>query len=87
MYKILNILMFLTTIVFVFFVGKHYLSFENVENKNFNRKNVDQILKKKITNLPVLENDTNNIIEFNNSLEDITRNKKKRSFWELFRNK
>ena len=34
----------------------------------YNRSNVENILKKKISNLPVLENDTNTVIEFNDYL-------------------
>ena len=43
-------------------------------------------MKEKISDLPVLLNDTNNIIEFNNSLEENT-NEKKRSFWDLLKYK
>ena len=34
--------------------------------------------------LPILDNDTNNVIEFNTGFEN-ENNKKKRSFWELFK--
>ena len=40
--------------------------------------------KEKIKDLPVLLNDTDNVIEFNNSLGNKMTNEKKRSFWDLF---
>ncbi len=55
--------------------------------KKYNRQNIDQILKEKISDLPVLLNDTNNIIQFNDSFEDEIDDKKKRSFWNLLKNK
>ena len=39
----------------------------------------------KIFDLPVLKNDTNNVIEFNNSLKDDIEENKKRSFWNLLK--
>ena len=42
----------------------------------------------KTSGLPILKNDTNNIIEFNNSLEnEIDKYEKKRKFWDLLKNK
>ncbi len=83
--KILNTLMIIFVISFVFLIFKYYSSNENLKEKNFNRQNIDEILKEKISDLPVLQNDTNNIIEFNNSIEDNISDKK-RSFWDLLKN-
>ena len=85
MIKILNIIMFLVTIIFILSIYNYYSSNKNVDAKNYNRKNIDQILKEKIIDLPVLKNDTNNVIEFNNSLKDETEENKKRSFWDLIK--
>ena len=60
---------------------------KNIEFKDFKRSNIDQILREKIINLPVLNNDTGNVIEFNNSLENEINDSKKRSFWNLLKNK
>jgi len=87
MNKIINILMFLIIILFLFGITKYYLSNKNVDNYNFNRTNINEIIKQKTLNLPVLANDTNNVIEFNNSITKGTDNKKKRSFWDLLKNK
>ena len=85
MIKILNIIMFLLIIIFIFSIYNYYSSNKNIDAKNYNRKNIDQILKEKIIDLPILKNDTNNVIEFNNSLKDDIEENKKRSFWDLLK--
>ena len=87
MYKIINIFMIVLTIFFIFITFRYYLSNKNISNKDYNRVNIDEILKEKLDNLPVLKSDTNNVIEFNNSLENEINDNKKRSFWDLLRNK
>ncbi len=85
MYKIINF--FLIIIIFLFFLNtyKYYSSSKNIKNINLNRSNIEKILKTKITNIPVLENDTNNVIEFNSTFFDETQDKKKRKFWDLLK--
>ena len=85
MIKILNIIMFLLIIIFTLSIYNYYSSNKNIDAKNFNRKNIDQILKEKIIDLPILKNDTNNVIEFNNSLKNEIEDNKKRSFWDLIK--
>ena len=87
MHRILNtVLLFL---FFIFFLGvfKYYSSSNNVKTKGFNRSNINQILKEKISDLSVLDNDTNNVIDFNDSFESEIDEKKKRSFWNLLKDK
>ncbi len=79
--------MIFVIIIFIFTVFKYYSSNKNMSIKKYNRQNIDQILKEKISDLPVLLNDTNNIIQFNDSFEDEIDDKKKRSFWNLLKNK
>jgi len=87
MKKIINILMFLIIVFFFFGTFNFYSSSFNLDNKDYNRSNKNKILKEKISELPVLENDTSNVIEFNNSLESEIKSDKKRSFWDLLKNK
>ena len=87
MIKILNIIMFLLIIIFIFSIYNYYSSNKNVDAKNYNRENIDQILKEKIIDLPVLKNDTNNVIEFNNSIKNDIEENKKRNFWDLINKK
>ena len=84
MSKIVNALFFLIIFIFFFIIYNYYSSNKNINSKIYNRSNADQILKEKIKDLPVLFNDTDNVIEFNNSLDNIMINEKKRSFWDLF---
>ena len=77
--------MLLAIICFIFTIYKYYSSNININIKDYNRSNINEILKNKITNLPILANDTNNVIEFNNSIENKTNDKKKRSFWNLLK--
>ena len=87
MKNIINLL--LVTMIFLFFLNiiNYYLSEKNIKETNLNRININEILKKKSLNLPIIESDTENVIEFNNSLENELKNEKKRSFWDLLKNK
>ena len=87
MYKVFNILMIIIIMFFILFIYNYYSSNKNINTKNFNRLNIDQLLKEKISELPVLDNDTANVIEFNDSLETEFDSEKKRSFWNLLKNK
>ena len=79
--------MSLLVFFFIFKVFSFYSSNKNISFKNYNRSNIDLILQEKIKDLPSLANDTNNIIEFNDSFEEEDNSDKKRSFWELLNKK
>ena len=82
MYKKIKYIFFLVFFFnFVFFITKYYFSAENILSTNKSRSSylVTQNIDK--NNLPLLENDTNNIIIFKNNLE-VLKNKKKKRFWE-----
>mgnify|MGYP006872235666 CR=1 FL=1 len=73
-------------IVFFFFcIYSFYSSKNNLESKEFKRSNIDQIINKKISNLPILNNDTDNVIEFNDGFSNQIKNDKPRSFWNLLK--
>jgi hypothetical protein len=82
--KILNLIIFFFIIFFFFLVINEYLSDKNKKLINKNRLDIEKIINKNITNLPRLQNDTNNVIEFNNGYND-TDNKIKRNFWDLLK--
>ena len=42
---------------------------------------------KKISNLPILKNDTNNVIQFNDGFSNKIKDDKTRSFWNLLKSK
>ena len=55
MKKVINI--FLSCLILVFFLlaYKYYSSQKNIEAKDFNRKNIDEIINTKISNLMFLK--------------------------------
>ncbi len=79
--------MSLLIIFFMTGVSNFYFSNKNISLKDYNRSNIDLILKEKIRDLPILANDTNDILEFNDSFDEEKNNEKKRSFWELLNKK
>ena len=87
MFRALNTLILILILIFFFSIFKYYSSNKNINVKNFNRDNINQIINDKISNLPILPNDTNNIIEFNDSFNNQIKNNKSRSFWNLLKSK
>ena len=87
MKKVINI--FLSCLILVFFLlnYKYYSSQKNIEAKDFNRNNINEIINKKISNLPILKNDTNNVIQFNDGFSNKIKDDKPRSFWNLLKSK
>ena len=85
MYKVINFIFVIIIILFFFSIFKFYSSNNNVKKVNLNRTNIEDILKTKITNIPILENNTNNIIEFNSSFSEEIKNDEPRNFWNLFK--
>ena len=87
MSKIINLFFLFFILLFIFFTFKYYSSQKNIDAKDFNRKNIDEIINQKILNLPILENNTNNVIQFNDGYSNEIKNDKSRSFWDLLKSK
>ena len=85
MKKIVSIVFILLVIIFFGSTYKYYSSNKNIKNKEFNRNNINQLLNDKISNLPILKNDTDNVIEFNDGFSNEIKNDKPRSFWNLLK--
>ena len=85
MQKIISILFLILIIIFFGSIFKYYSSNKNIKNKEFNRNNIDQLLNDKISNLPILKNDTDDVIEFNDGFSNEIKNDKPRSFWNLLK--
>ena len=85
MSKIFNSFLIILILIFFFNIYSFYSSNKNLDSKEFNRKNIDQIINTKISNLPILKDDTNNVIEFNDGFSNEIKNNKPRSFWNLLR--
>ena len=85
MLKEIKYLIFVVIIVlFIFFTGKYYFSNENIKNSYRSYKNIDQKIKDYSKNLPLLKNDTENIIEYVKQTDK--KKKKKFNFWKLLEN-
>ena len=85
MNKIFNFFLVILILFFFFSIYSFYSSNKNLESKKFNRDNIDQIINEKISNLPILKSDTNNVIEFNDGFSNEIKNNKPRSFWNLLK--
>ena len=79
--KIKNIFFLVIFFTFIFLVTKYYFSEQNIIYTNKSRSSYLLKLVDGRNNLPVLENDTNNIIVYINDLEEFKKKRKKR-FWE-----
>jgi len=83
--KIFLFLIILLIILFFYFTVIYYFSEENIKNINLSRTTIQEKFDEKYSNLPFLDNDTNNVIEFNTGLN--LENKVKRNFWDLIKKK
>ena len=85
MLKEIKYLIFIVVIlVFIFFTGRYYFSDEYLKKSYRSYKNNDEKIKVYSKNLPVLENDTQNIIEY---VKQTNKDKKKKfNFWKLLEN-
>ena len=73
-----NIIFLMSFIIFTFLTINYYFSEENMVDINKSRSTYALTL---YNNLPLLRNDTNNIIVYKNDLEEFKKKRKKR-FWE-----
>ena len=79
--EIKYLLFILIIILFLFFSGKYYFSETNKKNSYRSLNSIDQKINIFAEKLPILENDTNNIIEY---VEQTNKKKKKKfNFWKL----
>tara|TARA_B100001778_G_C18014799_1_gene373890 strand:+ start:182 stop:445 length:264 start_codon:yes stop_codon:yes gene_type:complete len=82
MFKEIKYLIFLVVIfIFLFLVGKYYFSDINKKNSYRSLNNIDQKISLFSQNLPILKNDTLDIIEYVQNSNN--KKKKKYFFWDL----
>tara|TARA_B100001029_G_C14890051_1_gene354888 strand:+ start:384 stop:638 length:255 start_codon:yes stop_codon:yes gene_type:complete len=74
---------FLVIILFIFFSIKFYISDENKKKTFRNLSSLDKKINVYKTKLPIISNDTDNIVEYLNNEDN--SNKKKYYFWELLK--
>ena len=66
---------------------KYYSSNKNTQIRDFYRNNINDIINRKVSNLPILKNDTSDVIEFNDGFTNEIKHEKSRSFWDLLKSK
>ena len=85
MLKEIKYLIFVLVIsVFIFFTLKYYFSDTNKKKSYRSLNNINEQIAVYVKNLPVLEDDTKNIIEYVE--ENSNKKKKKFNFWKLLEN-
>ena len=82
MIKEIRYLIFILIIcLFLFLISRYYFSDANKKNSYRSLKNIDEKINTYVEKLPILEDDTKNIIEY---VEQSNNKKKKKfNFWNL----
>ena len=82
MLKEIKYLIFILIIcIFLFFTGRYYFSDTNKKNSYRSLNSIDEKIKIYAEKLPIIENDTKNIIEYTE--QNNTQKKKRFNFWKL----
>ena len=85
MLKEIKYLIFIIIIsLFIFLTGKYYFSDENIKKSYRSYKNINEKIKIYSKELPILENDTQDVIDYVKQTNKIK--KWKFNFWKLLEN-
>lgn len=79
-----NFLFFLIVLGFFFKIFEFYNSNVYIDRIIANRGNIEKLILEKNPKIPILKNDTDNVIEFNSGFQNEEK-KLKRKFWDLFK--
>ena len=79
--KIRNVFFLIIFFTFILLITKYYFSEKNIVFTNKSRASYVLSLHNDKNNLPILKNDTNNVIVYINDLEEF-KSKRKKRFWE-----
>ena len=85
MHKLIDLFFVIIILIFFFTIYNYYSSNKSIKNINMNRLNIEENLKNQSINLPILDNDTNNVIEFNSSFSEEIKDNEQRNFWNLLK--
>ena len=83
--KIKNIFYLGSFFIFIILTTRFYFSDQNIRETNKSRSLYSVELNNNTQNLPLLKNDTNNIIKYLNDVEVYKKKKKKFSFFDLIK--
>ena len=78
--KIKNIFYLVSFLIFIVLTTRFYFSEQNIKETNKSRSFYSVKIYDDTQNLPLLKNDTSNIIEYINDVEIYKKNKKKFTF-------
>ena len=81
--KIKSVFFLLSFFALIFLASRHYFSEQNIIYTNKSRSSYVIKTYKEDSNLPVLKNDTDNIIVYKSDLEEFQKKRKKRIWEEL----
>ena len=81
--KIKNIFCLLSSFIFIILTTSFYFSDQNVSKTNKSRSLYLVDHSNDTQNLPLLKNDTGDIIEYRDDIEIYRKNKKNYKFWDL----
>ena len=82
MFKEIKYLIFIFIIcLFLFLISRYYFSDANKKNSYRSLKNIDEKINTYVEKLPILEDDTKNIIEYVEQSNN--KKRKKYNFWKL----
>ena len=79
-----NLFFIIAILLFIFFNTKFYFSDDNKKNNFRSLKSIDTKIIEYSKNIPLLKNDTKNIIEF--VTKKSNENNKTYQFWDLLKN-
>ena len=82
--EIYKLIYFIIILLFVYLLFAIYFSEANIKKIKKNRVNIENSFKDYLSNLPILENDTEDVIIYNSS-EFLEKKIKKRKFFELLK--
>ena len=82
--EIYKVVYFIIILLFVYLLFAIYFSEANIKKIKKNRVNIENSFKDYLSNLPILENDTEDVIIYNSS-EFLEKKIKKRKIWELLK--
>ena len=85
--KAKNIFYLISFCTFVILITSFYFSDKNIRETNKSRSFYLKKLNNNAQNLPLLKNDTSDIIVYRNDIEDFKKKRKYYLFWDLIKKK
>jgi len=83
--KIINIVLLLIIFILLYFSINYYFSEKNIKKVQKNRSLNDEIVNYDLEKIPLLKNDTDNIIVYKDDVKNYKKEKKIYKFWDLIK--